>query len=96
MACESERTGPLVIGRVVHYRTNGSADPTRWPQTCVPALVTEVAAPPTDDHRVGLDVRSTSGGHFHPLGLRGGVAYDGSDTPQGETWHWGVHCPDGL
>lgn len=88
---DTKSNGPLVIGRVVHYRTCGSADPGRYPPTCVPADVTE------HDRTlslVGLLVKNPRGLFFKSL-AEGGISYDGRRTPEAETWHWPTECPDG-
>jgi hypothetical protein len=72
------------ISRDVHYVARGSADG-KFPKTCRAAKVTEVLGGP--DQLVGLMVMNPTGIFFHSL-ADGGCAYDGSDDPEGGTWHW--------
>jgi hypothetical protein len=75
------------IGRIVHYRSRGSADGV-FPPTCRAATVTEVG----EDGRVGLCVLNPDGIFFHSLTRDGGVAWTVTPEPgqdvQGGTWHW--------
>lgn len=92
---DTKHPGPLVLGRVVHYRTHGSADHVTYPQTCNAADVTEHDRESGEDDRVGLMVKTPRGVFFKPLS-DGGIPYDGSGEPAAETWHWGLLCPYGL
>lgn len=74
------------VGRVVHYVARGSADG-KFPKTCRAADVTEVESDQPTDQRVGLMVKNPTGLFFHSL-ADGGCAYDGSEDPEGGTWHW--------
>lgn len=83
-------TGPSV-GRIVHYRSAGSADG-KFPSVCRAAMVTEVqSADFTDDgpqqERVGLMVLNPTGIHFRPVS-DGGATYDDAAEPGPYTWHW--------
>ena len=74
------------IGRMVHYVARGSADG-RFPKACRAADITEVAPGENPEGYVGLMVKNPTGLFFHPLEM-GGVRYDGSEDPEGGTWHW--------
>lgn len=70
------------VGRIVHYRSHGSADGA-YPPECRAAIITEVQ-PDTD--LVGLAVLNPSGAFFRPID-GGGCAHDES-LHHGGTWHW--------
>jgi len=72
------------VGRIVHYVSYGTPGG-EFSQECRAAIVTEV------DHStgsVGLCVLNPTGQFFHPIARNGGCPYDGSDQPQGGSWHW--------
>lgn len=69
------------VGRVVHYRSLGSADGQFKPE-CRAATISEVG----DDGRVGLVVLNPTGLFFHSL-ASGGCALD-EEGKAGGTWHW--------
>ena len=70
------------VGRIVHYRSRGSAD------GCIPpearaAVVSEVSG--ESSHLVGLVVLNPSGLFFHSL-ADGGVPFSADGVPG--TWSW--------
>lgn len=75
------------VGRVVHYRSRGSADGIFQP-ACRAAIVTEVG----EDGHVGLCVQNPDGLFFLPLSRDGGAAWTVTPEPgqdvEGGTWHW--------
>jgi hypothetical protein len=72
------------VGRVVHYRSHGSAGGEYQPQ-CRAAIVTEVGDPEGADAdlaKIGLAVLNPEGMYFSR-----GVPYDASGDRGGQ-WHW--------
>lgn len=67
------------IGRIVHYRSRGSADG-RFPAVCRAAVVTDIAIPPM----LGISICV-----LNPTGIffDSGVEEDDGDSRPG-TWHW--------
>ena len=75
------------VCRAVHYVARGSADGV-FPKCCRAATITEVAETAAGDSTiVGLCVTNPSGLFFHSV-ADGGTEYDGSEHPEGGTWHW--------
>ncbi len=68
------------VGRIVHYRSLGSADGRYGPE-CRAAVITEVNEVGDTVHNVGLCVLNPTGQFFDR-----GVAYDEAGSPG--TWHW--------
>jgi hypothetical protein len=77
LALAMDQAAPIVIGRVVHYQSRGSADGVYDPQ-CVAAIVTGVAD--SGDY-LGLAVLNPSGLFFHTS-----LPYEPSGE-HGGTWH---------
>jgi hypothetical protein len=75
------------VGRIVHYRSRGSADGV-FPAVCRAALVTEVHGV----FNVSLAVVNPTGLFFdRELTHTGSSA---GETVQPGTWHWHTECPD--
>jgi len=74
------------IGRIVHYVSHGTpqqSDGTQaYTSQCRAAIITELAQPEEDSDVIGVAVLNPTGMFFNR------AAYDGSDNPDGGTWHW--------
>lgn len=68
------------VGRIVHYRSRGSADG-RFPAECRAAIVTEVPAGRVGVEQVHLAVLNPSGLFFDQS-----IEHDEDQAPG--TWHW--------
>lgn len=76
-------TSPTV-GRIVHYRSRGSADGVFEPE-CRAAVVTETGP----DNRAGLCVMNPTGLYFcQDVAYAPTPGLAGGDEPAGGTWHW--------
>lgn len=74
------------VGRAVHYVSHGTPareDGTQaYGSVCRAATITELAQPDEDSDVVGVAVMNPTGMFFNR------AAYDGTDNPEGGTWHW--------
>lgn len=77
----------ITIGRVVHYRSLGSADGA-YPSLCRAAIITDCDDPelPPHDHTVSVAVFNPGGMFFNS------TQYDSHLAPG--TWHWYTDCQD--